>query len=161
MLNTQQLTNLKTAIIADPIAGPFRTAGDSFSLLEWCNGPSATLAWNTTVTASSLFDSLTISSFDNLSAGKREAFRLMLDRGIIDASKASIRTGFSDIFAVTGGYTDSGQLAKMVNGALTVLATNAQKALGGTTPAALGGVTALKRNWSELVTQDEVNKLIN
>ena len=161
MLTTAQLATLKSAIIAHPTAGPIRTAGDSASLLAWCNGPSSTLAWDTAATSGDIFDSLTISSFDNLSAGKRDALRLMMDQRTIDASKASIRTGFADIFAVTGGYTDSGQLAKMVNGALTEFATRAQNVIGGTTPAALGGVSALKRTWSEQVTQDDANKLVN
>jgi hypothetical protein len=160
-LTPAQLATLKAAIIADPTAGPMRTAGDSYSLLEWCNGPSSTLAWSTAATASDIFDSLTISTYDSLSAGKRDALRMVMDRGLVDASKGAIRAGFADIFAVTGGYTDSAQLAKMVNGALTVFATNAQKAIGGTTPAALGGVSALKRTWAQLVTQAEANLLVN
>ena len=160
-LTAPQLATLKAAIIADPTAGPLRTAGDSASLLAWCNAASASAAWRAVVPASDIFDAITISSYDNLSAGKRDAVNMMLNRGTIDASKVTIRNGFVDIFTVTGAYTDSAQLGKMVNNALVEFATKAQTIIGGTTPAAVGGVTALKRGYVDLVSQDEANRLVN
>ena len=160
-LTAPQFATLKSAIIADPTAGPLRTAGDSASLLAWCNAASATTAWRNVVPAADIFDALTIATFDNLSAGKRDAFKMVLDRGAIDAGKLSIRNGFVDIFTVTGTYTDSAQLGKMVNNALVEFATKAQGIIGGTTPAAVAGVSALKRNYADLVSQDEANRLVN
>lgn len=160
-LTPQQQATLLAAVIANPAANAARLGGDSVTLLAWLNGPSATVAWKPSVTAGAMFDSLTISSFDNLTAGKRDAFRLMLDREVIDATKGSIRSGLADIFTVTGAYTDAQQLAKMLNGACTEFATNSQAAIGGTTPQAVGGVSALKRYTTETCDETDANWLIN
>lgn len=46
LTNTQRAT-LKAAIIADPVAGPIRAAGDTASLKAWCNGDSTNVVWRT------------------------------------------------------------------------------------------------------------------
>jgi hypothetical protein len=150
---------LKAAILADGPAAALWAAGDFYSLTNYVNAATTTKAWRASVSASDLFDNLTISSFDNATAGKRDCFRMMLDRGTVDATKKSIRDGFADIFALTGGYSDGAQLAKMLNGACVENARWAEVALGGTTPAAVGGVSALKRNFVGSLSLDEVASL--
>lgn len=49
-----QLSTLKTAIIAHPVAGPMRAAGDTVSLLAWCNGDSATVVWRSLTSADAI-----------------------------------------------------------------------------------------------------------
>jgi hypothetical protein len=158
MLDLAQKQILKAAIIAHPSALALWTAGDFATLKEFVNAPTATKAWRVNVSGADLFDNLTIATFDNIVAGKRDALRMMMDRGI-DCTKKSMRDGLADIFAVTGGYTDSAQLAKMLNGACTEFATWAEVALGSTTPAAVGGVTAIKRNVVGALSVDEVSSL--
>ena len=158
MLDLAQKQTLKAAILANPSALALWTAGDFASLMSFVNAPTATKAWRVNVSGADLFDNLTISTFDNLTAGKRDALRMMMDRGI-DCTKKAMRDGMADIFAVTGAYTDSAQLAKMLNGACTELATWAEVALGSTTPAAVGGVTAIKRNFVGALSVDEVSSL--
>lgn len=160
-LTNTQFATLKAAIIADATAAPIRTAGDTAALLAWCNAATTTSAWRQAVSSASLFDSLTISTFDNLSAGRRDALRLMMDQGTVDATKINIRNGLADIFTVGGLYTDAAQLPKMLNGACVEFATKAQALIGGATPAAVGGVTALKRNYVDLVSQAECDRLVN
>lgn len=158
MLNLLQKQTLKASILADPAALALWNLGDFSSIKDFVNAPTATKAWRANVAGSDIFDSLTISTFDSLTAGKRDALRMMMDRGV-DCTKAAIRNGFSDIFAVTGAYTDSAQLAKMLNNACTEFATWAEVALGSTTPAAVGGVTAIKRNFVGALSVDEVSSL--
>ncbi len=161
MLTNSQYNTLRTAIIADQTANAFRLAQDTASLLAWCNALTATNCWKPSVTGDNLFDNLTISSYDNLSAGKRDAWNMLMNRGSVDATKAAIRNGIKDIFTVTGSYTDAAQLASMLNGACIEFGTKAQIVIGGSTPSAVGGVSALKRNFMDLVTQDEANRLVN
>lgn len=158
MLDLTQKQTLKAAILANPSALALWTAGDFASLREFVNAPTSTKAWRVNVRGADLFDNLTISTFDNLSAGKRDALRMMMDRGV-DCTKKAMRDGMADIFAVTGSYTDSAQLAKMLNGACTEFATWAEVALGSTTPAAVGGVTAIKRKFVGALSVDEVSNL--
>lgn len=157
----EELALLKAAVLANQTALAARDAGDVATLLAWLNAPTATSAWKVTVLASELFGSLTINTYDSITAGKRDAFNLLLQYGPVNASKQAIRNGLADIFNVVGAYTDSGQLAKMLNGACVEFASNAQVALGYTTPAPVGGVTAIKRVFSGSCDESTANWLIN
>lgn len=155
-----QRDTLLPQLKADPAANAILQAGDTFSLLAWLNQPTATDAWKPAVTGNDLFGKLSIATYDNLTAGKRDAFNLLLNRQTVDATLAPIRNGLADIFAVTGAYTDAAQLGKML-AACIEKATKAQSLLGGTTPAAVGGVQALKRNFSGLADADDANYFVN
>lgn len=158
-LTPAQRNTLLTAIKADPTARGFRTAGNAYSLLAWCNEASSTDAWRTAVAALDLYGALTISTYDSLPGGRRDAFRMILDFAPFDASKTANRNGLADTFATGGGYADNAQAAKILT-ACVEKATRAQAAIGGTTPAAVAGVTALRRAFTDLVTSDEVNWLV-
>lgn len=164
MLTETQLATLKAAIIADPTAGPIRTAGDTYSLLEWCNGPSSTLAWRTSVTGSEVYNAHKPVEYIARSAAERQAFDLMAsnDRSH-DFTVAAKRNGVADIFS---GATNSTSRTAIFTVAQE-FATRAQLVLGGTT-VSVGGtanmsetVSALKRTWAELVSQDEANRLVS
>jgi hypothetical protein len=163
-LTPAQKTTLRAFILQDVTGAALANGGDVTGLLAWLNGERvpAVSAWRVNVPKQSLLENVTLSSFDTLTQGKRDAFRLMRDLSDIsalDASKGSVRNGFADIFAVTGTFTDAAQLGKMMNGACIENATRAQHALGFTTPAAVGGVTAIRRNWAELVSPNEASDL--
>ncbi len=163
-LSDAQIATLKTAIIADPIAGPMRAAGDSYSLLAWCNGPSATLAWRANVRGAEVYHVHKPVEYIARSVAERNAFDLMAgsDR-IHDFTVAAKRNGVADIFS---GSTNSSSRTAIFNVAQEY-ATNAQLALGGTTVSVGGNanmsetVSAFKRNFSGQVTQEEANKLVN
>lgn len=163
-LSPEQLATLKAAIIADPTAGPIRTAGDTYSLLEWCNGPSATLAWRTSVAGSEVYNAHKPVEYIARSAAERQAFDLMCcgDRSH-DFTVAAKRNGVADIFS---GATNSSSRTAIFTVAQEY-ATKAQLVLGGKT-VSVGGtanmsetVSALKRNWSGAVSQDEANRLVS
>jgi len=164
MLTDAQLATLKAAIIADPTAGPIRSAGDTYSLLQWCNGPSSTLAWRTDVTGSEIYNAHKPVEYIARSAAERQAFDLMAsgDRSH-DFTVAAKRNGVADIFS---GATNSTSRTTIFTVAQE-FATRAQLVLGGTTVSVGGSanmsetVSALKRTWAKLVSQDEANRLVS
>jgi hypothetical protein len=154
-MTPQQLATLKTAIIADATAGPMRNAGDTVGLLAWCNGVSAVLAWLPSVQPQVADEAATYTAFDGIVAGKRDSWRifLMFPR---DFSKNKIRNWITDVW----GNSTAGSIAEAILQAGTQLATNAQAALGGTTRTT-GSVAALSLNFTGLVSQADVNVLVN
>ena len=121
MLTSAQITTLRMPVLADGTALPLVQAGNVAGLQAYLNGPSGQNAWKNSVTMADIFANTTITSFDNLNQGKRDAFQQLIIEmsklSLLDATKASCRKGFADIFAVTGSYTDSAQLDKMMTGA--------------------------------------------
>lgn len=163
-LNSAQKTTLRAFILADPTGAGFANSGNVPGLQAWLNADATPTqaAWRVNVPAQALLENVTLSSFDALTQGKRDAFGLMRNlaqMSALDASKASVRNGFADIFAVTAGYTDAAQLGKMMTNACVENATRAQVALGFNTPAAVGGVTAIRRSYAEQVTAAEASDL--
>jgi hypothetical protein len=162
-LTPAQLATLKAAIIADPTAGPMRTAGDTAALLAWCNGASATLAWRPVVSGDEIYAAHKPKDYLARSAAERSGFDLMCRQTRLDFTVGKIRTGIADMFS---GTTNNSSRTDIFTAA-QVAATNAQLVLGGAS-ASVGGtadmvetVTALKRNFVDPVSQDEVNKLVN
>jgi hypothetical protein len=159
-----QLATLKASIIADPVAGPIRASGDTYSLLAWCNGPSSTSAWRTSVTGGEIYDAHKPVEYIARSAAERQAFDLMVcgDR-VHDFTVSAKRKGVSDIFSgATNNTSRTGIFAVAQE-----MASNAQMVLGGSN-VSVGGdanmsetITAYKRNWSEKVTQDDANRLVS
>lgn len=154
-LTAAQLQTLKTAIIADPTAGPMRTAGDSASLGIWCNGPSATLAWQSAVAPQVSDEAATYTLFDSIIAGKRDSWGIFLKFNR-DYTKAKIRNWIVDVW----GTAIAASISESILIAGTVAATNAQNALGGTLKTT-GTVSAITRNFDGIVSQAELNQLVN
>jgi len=153
-----ELITLKAAVVADPAANALFVAGDMPTLTAYVNALTETDAWRHSVPAADMVAALRFATYDSLVAGKRDAFRLMLEYGPVDATKAAIRNGLGDMFATGGTYSDAQQLPKMM-AACTEKATWAQTKFPFTTPAAVGGVTAIKRDFTSIVTIDEVSAL--
>lgn len=154
-LTTAQLATLKTAIIADPVAGPMRASGDSFSLGVWCNGPSTTLAWQTAVQAQASDEAATYTLFDSIVAGKRDSWSLFLGFSR-DFTKAKIRNWAVDVW----GPAIASSVSEAILQAATVFATNAQAVFGGPLRTT-GTVAAISRAYAEQITQTELNQLVN
>lgn len=163
-MTPQQLATLKAALIADPVAGPIRASGDTYSLLAWCNGPSSTSAWRINVTGAEVYDAHKPVEYIARSAAERQAFDMMCfgDR-VHDFTVAAKRNGVADIFS--GATNNTSRTA--IFAVAQEMATNAQLALGGTT-VSVGGtanmsetVLAFKRTWAGQVTQDDANRLVS
>lgn len=155
MLTPTQLATLKTAIIADPVAGLMRTLGDTVSLQAWCNAPSTTLAWRIAVSAQESDEAATYTTYDALVQGKRDSWLVFL-RFSRDLSKAKIRNWIADIW----GAATAGSISEAVLQAGTEFASNAQNVFGGAS-GSKGTVTAIKRTFDGQISGAEVNILVN
>lgn len=156
-LSPTQLADLKAAIIADPVAGPMRAAGDSFSLLAWCNAAAdpVQLAWSVAVPAQVSDEAATYTLFDTLVGGKRDSWALFLNFPRSFA-RNKIRNWVVDVW----GAAIAASVAEGILQAGTENATNAQVKLGGTSKTT-GTVTALDRNFTAKVTAAEATSLVN
>lgn len=162
-MTPQQLSTLKSAIIADPVAGPIRLAGDTYSLMAWCNGPSTTSAWRVDVEGDEIYNVHKPVEYIARSAAERQAFDLMVCGGRLHNFTVSAkRKAVSDIFS---GTTNNSSRT-LIFAVAQEFASNAQLVLGGSN-VSVGGdanmsetVTAFKRNWAGQVTQDDANRLV-
>jgi len=154
-LTTAQLQTLLPLVKADATTGPMVTAGDTFSLLAYLNGTSATSAWREAVPAQNSDEAAVYTTYDSLLQGKRDSWQifLMFPR---DFSKNKIRAWVTDVW----GAATAASISEGILQAGTEKATNAQVLLGGTTPNT-GTVAALKRVWSGTVSQQDANYLVN
>lgn len=122
------------------------------ALADWCNAASAADAWHPALSIRLLFEATSVSKFDNLSAGKRDAWRLMLDAAPLDCARNKMRNAVTDIW----GATDSVAVLQ----ACTRKATNAENIFGGNS-ATENTVTALKLNWFGLLSHPEISDMLN
>ena len=149
MLTSAQLATLKAAINAETNATliGYRTNGQTTMIAEWYNAASNTDAWSSNVSQSVLFDATDIAKFDNISAGKRDAWRILMDFAPCDFTRAKVRKGVQDIW----GDADS----VVVLQAGLRKATKAEVALGGTS-VTTNTVTGLKLSWEGMLSGDDV-----
>jgi hypothetical protein len=155
MLTSAQMTTIRAAIFAstdqaviDARAGA--TRHDAF-IETWLNGDSAQDAWMTSVDKKALFEAMDVSKFDTVAAGKRDAWRLLLDFAPIDFTRNKSRKAVEDVW---------GADATAILTAVVRKATRAEQALGGT-DATSSTVTAWKLNWFGMVSRSEVGTILN
>ena len=93
---------LKAAILAEADAGfvANRTAGNTGAMADFYNEATATMVWKPRVTITELLNSVVWADFVTLTVDKREAWFALTQGGSegVDATVASIRTGFGTIF---------------------------------------------------------------
>lgn len=154
MLTNTQKTTLAAALRAETNQGVIDAVAISniTFLVEWCNGESATDAWNTAVSGSQLFEDADVTKFDGLTAGKRDAWRLMLDFSPIDMSRAKNRRAVQDVW----GNTDSVPILQDMRRK----ATRGEAYLGGSS-ATTNTVTALKLNYVGSLSIDDIATALN
>ena len=121
-------------------------------LAEWCNSNSSVSAWNPSMEARDLFEAGDVTKFDGLTAGKRDAWQLVLDFAPIDFARNKMRAAVKDIW----GNTDSVAVLQ----SCTRKATNAENYLGGTI-ATENTVAALKLNWTGTLSYSEIGDILN
>lgn len=182
MLDLTQRQSLLAAVIANPTASAYRTAGDGYSLKEWCNTASAVSVWRTDAQVSSIIDAISWANYtpndaaDNtatytnralLAQTKQINLQMMLQgRQTIDASKSNIRAGLRDAVIQlptgaggqmttaggAGGVTVLNACTRLANNAEAVLAAPAQKT---------GTVSAQILTFEGSVDDSDVSWLIN
>lgn len=154
MLTTAQETTLAAALKAETdqsVIDALRARND-MALADWCNAASTTDAWNQSMTGMLLFEASDITKFDGLPAGKREAWRMMLDFAPVDMTRQKNRKAVQDVW----GSTDSVAVLQ----SCTRKATRAEAYLGGTSRTT-NTVTALALAWTGTLSHSDVSYALN
>jgi hypothetical protein len=152
-LTPAQLSTLKAAIIADPTAGPIRTAGDSVLLLAWCNEDSTKVVWRTAMTTGmsriAIINGAT--QLDALTVGKRDSL-LWLCQVDLNPTLPAVRAAIDDLCGTQNTLKSALQAAqkRFATRAEAVFATGT-----GTTQSPADLV------FEGQVAQDDANKLVN
>lgn len=122
------------------------------ALTEWTNANSTADAWNNSMDARLLFMAMDITKYDNLTAGKRDAWRCILDYAPHDMAKNANRKAALDVWGTTDSVAVLQSCVRKV--------TNGENYLGGTS-ATTNTVTALKLNFSGYISIQEVSESLN
>lgn len=154
MMTETQKQTLAAALRAETNAGvvSMMAIRNDVGLAEWCNSASAGDAWQPAMTNRLLFEATDVAKFDNLTSGKRDAWKLILEFAPIDFARNKMRKAVTDIW----GNTDSVAVLQ----ACTRKATNAENYLGGVS-ATENTVTALKLNWTGTTSYSEIGEILN
>lgn len=156
MTQTEFLQALKTAITTDTDAGVIAALviRNDIGIAEIYNQPTnpAVAAWRTNVGPGEVDDNTNWTTFDSLSAGKRDSWQMFLARNR-DFTRAKVRSWIVDIWG-TGAAAE----ALMNLGIET--ATYGQNRLGGTVEN-IGTISALDRNYVGKFSHDMVSAALN
>jgi hypothetical protein len=111
MLTDAQKTTLAAALRAetDQTVVDALAIRNDMALTAWCNTVTATDAWHHAMTKGDLFTATDITNFDALTAGKRDAWRLLMENAPIDMRRNEMRKVVKDVW---GGSLDDGVLAQ-------------------------------------------------
>jgi hypothetical protein len=154
MLTTEQATTLAAHIRANTdqaVIDALEIRNDVL-LAELYNATTSADAWISSMASADLFDAMDVTKFDALTAGKRDAWRLMLDFAPIDMTKVKTRKGVQDVW----GDTNSVAVLEACRRKATV----AEVALGGETKTT-NTVSALKLDWEGTLTYTDVGIALN
>ena len=125
---------------------------DDQAIADWYNQTTSTKAWRPIVQKQELFDAMNLTTFDSVIAGKRDAWKIMLELAPLDFTKASNRKGVVDIFAAAD--------ATSLLTACTENALQVELVFGGDNKTS-GSVTAIKRNYIGATEAGEVSHVLN
>lgn len=139
----------------DPIVVAALAIRDDDAIRDWYNAATSTDAWVNAVDRQSLFEMTPITNFDGLSAGKRDAWRLMLEQASVtplDFGRAKLRFAVRDIWATAQ--------ADAILTACTRKATRCEMVFGGTVEAS-GTVLATDLIVSEWLVSYTISTILN
>lgn len=153
-LTNSQLTNLRAAVFADPVAKLFVPVGDVTGLTNWCNSNSGSKRWLPAADVVAIEEAPSYTAYDSLAAGKRDSWVMFL-RNPRDFGKPKVRNWVVDIW----GNATTGSNSEAILQAATVNATNAQIVLGGASET-VGTVTAFDSSFEGDVDVTDITRLI-
>ena len=153
-LTTTQETTLAAHIRSNQDAAVVAALAirNDVELARLYNLSSATDAWVSRMGGVDLFQVSDVTKFDGLTAGKRDAWRMMLDFAPIDFTRQKNRKAAQDVW----GNTDSVAVLQ----AVTRKATVAESALGGAS-ATTNTVAAVKLNWEGTLSYGDISSALN
>lgn len=153
-LTNAQLATLKVALLAETDAGVVaaRAIRNDVALTAWCNAPSATDAWNPSVSDRGIFEACDVTKFDGLAAGKRESQTRLERYAPVDFTKQKMRKAIQDIW----GNTDSIPILE----AFRRKATNGEMYFGGNV-VTTNTVSATKLDVPGQISMNDVSNALN
>lgn len=164
LTNTQQQSlaahiraNADQAIIDALVARNDGIIADAYNL------PSATEAWRPNVSREELFDNTPIAQFDSLSAGKRDAWKIIMMMDVVNFTRGKIRAGIKDVWKNVNTKSETmlrvgiekATIAEELFGGQT-RTTNAINATNITVP-----VSAINRKWFGQLSTNDVSFALN
>lgn len=151
-LTNSQLVVLAADINSVPELATFLANGQDNAIASWYNESHASVkAWRSSMTRDDLFNAMNITQFDGLTAGKRDAWRLLMEMAPVDMTRGKMRSCVTDVWnagTATAILTDC-----------TRAATKAEALFGGS-DATDGSVTAKKLNNEGFLTDTEVARAL-
>lgn len=156
VLTSNQLTTMRAGVCANGAASPFMQApGNSAGLQAWLNTSTGGNAWGVAVDAQTSDEAPTYTTYDALSAGKRDSWVRFLAAESRNYSKKKVQDWIVDIW---GAATANSNAEKILQAAIEPL-TNGQSIIGGTTRTT-GTVSGLDRTYYGLVSATESTQII-
>jgi hypothetical protein len=154
MLTDGQMQTLAAALRAetDQTVVAALAVRNDVALTAWCNSASAVDAWNEAMGARELFEATDVTKFDGLTAGKRDAWRLLLEFAPIDFTRQKMRKAVPDVWGTTDAVAVLQDCRRK--------ATRGEAYLGGN-DATTNTVTAKKLNYSGSISLDDVSNALN
>jgi hypothetical protein len=113
MLTVAQLQALKADINADPELSVIPNSSDgNYAIAQAYNAQAnpAFTVWQTGIDTANVKKAVVWTEFIGRSQGERDAFRLMIQDGTINAADPNVRSGFNDIFSGPSGATTRANL---------------------------------------------------
>ena len=153
-LTKAQQTTLRNALAAETNQTVVDALAirDDVTLTTWCNGLSTTDAWIAYCDRRTMFEAMDVTKYDGLTAGKRDAWRVMMENGPLDFGRNKLRTAVTDIW----GAQDS--VAVLTN--LREKATRAENYIGGNVKTT-NTVSGLDRAYVGGLSINEVSVALN
>lgn len=156
-LTSGQKTLLKAYIIAQPdlLAKASGAGTDYVGLCDLLNADAnpATKAWKTSVPPEIVDEASNWTTFDSLTAGKRDSYRFFLDRNR-DFTRNKVRSWITDVW----GNATAGSAAEALLNAGIENASRAQAAIGGNLKTT-GTVAAIDRAFIGLITVTDIHEM--
>lgn len=157
-LTNGQKSTLKAAILAEPALAESVSNRIDSAIATYCNAAANPVqkAWRESMSAKEVFDATALTEYIARSAAERQGYDLLLTMSPVDASKAKVRAAVVDIFSGASNSTSRGAILN----AMTESATWCEVKLGGTN-ATTDTVIAWRRNWTGVLTPDDISNLLN
>jgi hypothetical protein len=153
MLTDSQKQSLAAALRADAnqtVVDALAGRNDS-ALAQYCNTASAQDVWNEAMSAALLFEATDITQFDGLTAGKRDAWRLLMQYAPVDMRKNKLRKAVEDAWGPSNSVA--------VLQACVRKATYGELYFGGNS-ATTNTVTGMRLNFYGQITVDDIGSAL-
>jgi hypothetical protein len=153
-LTPAQKSTFLTAINAETNPGlvTCRQARDDGCIAVFYNAATATKAWREAVSGKEIFEAMNLTNYDGLTAGKRDAWSLMLTFSPLDFSRGKIRSAVNDIWSAAD--------RDAILNAATEFASKFEMLFGGNS-FTTGGVTAIRRALPYVLNINDVSATLN